>query len=164
MRASRAVPQRIVDLAVVLKGTASDPLAFGSTSAPLSSARSGARPSLSRRTCKPGILHDILDQLWGDHPPEPVHSPFQHPTQQLHGRLAWLQELHVSQEHGVSNVFSQLFQAWSACAYGHCCVHRDRVHSGPVRPDPWSDGSNRVYVFRSLRRAQRREEVCRRSA
>ena len=39
--------------------------------------------------------HDILDRLWIDHQPEPVHSPFQHPTQKLHERLAWLQELHV---------------------------------------------------------------------
>ena len=76
---------------------------FGSTSTPLISS-----DILSRRTRQSGILHDILAQLWIDHP-EPVHSLFQHPIQKLHGRLVWLWELHVPQEYDVSYVLEQLF-------------------------------------------------------
>ena len=82
-RASRAVPLR-----VVLKGTASDPLVIESTRAPLRPVFHTSSGTLPRRSRLPRILHDILDQLWVDHQPEPVHSPFQDPTQKLDGRLA----------------------------------------------------------------------------
>ena len=74
-------------------------------------------------------LHDILDQLWVDHQPEPVHSPFQDPTQKLDGRLACLPEMHVSKEHGVSHVFSQLLHLGRR-AHIHVVVH---VTHGPQR-------------------------------
>ena len=67
--------------------------------------------TLPRRACQPGILHDILDQLWVDHQPQSIHRSFQHPAQKLHWRLAWFQDLHISQEHGVSHVFRQPSQA-----------------------------------------------------
>ena len=123
-RASRAVPLRIV-----LKGTASDPLVIESTRAPLRPVFHTSSGTLPRRSRLPRILHDILDQLWVDHQPEPVHSPFQDPTQKLDGRLACLPEMHVSKEHGVSHVFSQLLHLGRR-AHIHVVVH---VTHGPQR-------------------------------
>ena len=146
-RASRAVPQRMKDLAVVLKGTASHPLVFDSTRAPLRTpvfhTSSGTLPC---RTRQPGILHDILDQMWVDHQREPVHSPFQDPTQKLDGRLACLPEMHVSKEHGVSHVFSQLFHLGRR-AHIHVVVH---VTHGPQRSRTllWTHGSRALWTSR----------------
>ena len=98
------------------------------------SSRSSGVSSLTRsftpavaQVCQNRVLHNVLDQLGIDHQPESIDCPFQHPTQKFHQRLASLQQLHISQEHGVSHVFRQLAHL-SMRTHNHVIVH---VTHGP---------------------------------